>query len=228
MRPIVIAGREYPELEDLVAELGSRGRAWQLDNPGQASPADAFMGLPPEQTRLVEEAATALMRTATHPGELRIAMHLGEGPYAPYYAAVLDRLDGAATADAALREELLTSVAWVTVVRDPELRSRARSLFEREKRPDLLLTLLSLDDPDGDLLDVLDRAVESRTLSPELAGAIGFTVAKRAPQSLGRAARALAAQPTPTCARFLERALRANPAEVSGLRAQLVELLGLQ
>lgn len=228
MPPIVIRGRSYPDLNALVEDLAERGRSWILENPGQGSPADAFSGIGPALTAEVENAATELMRRAQHPGELRIAQHLGAGPHAPFYAALLDRLEGRPPLPPdADREELLQSATWVTVGRDPALRARARAVLSKEERYDLLINLLSLDDPDGDLVEVLERAVQRHTLTPVQAGAVGFVLARRAPGELPRAARALAAQPPAACDAFLDRATKANPGAVEPQVRALCAALGM-
>lgn len=193
--PLQLGKRRFGDLGELRADMERRGQSGITDNPGQMYPADHYLKPIREDENVqlaVCEAATELVARSSDPGVLLLCAHVGAGSHVPFFAAVLDRLEGqgAPIPDAPgapgprLVDDLHRVFGRPTVHADPGLRRRVASTLLCLGALEALITITPAKDPDGVMPGVAERYSQQPAVSALHVGLASFTIARSSPSAL--------------------------------------------
>ncbi len=197
--PLTIRGDTFASVAELASDLERRGGCDIVDNPGQMYPADHYHPMIFEDANLalaVSEAATELALSSSDPGVLLLCAHVGPGAHAPFYSAVLDRLDGtgAPIPDAAgapgprLADDLCRVFGRPTVHADPALHRRMVATLEKLGEIEALICNLAGTDLDRVMPRVLARYGQQPQVSALHVGLAVGQIVRSAPGEMLRVA----------------------------------------
>jgi hypothetical protein len=211
--------RDYASTADLKEQMIAWATAGLVEHRGQQFPAERFQKeaeASPERAGQIVQAAAELLTESSDPRVLQMAAQLGDDTtYAPYYEALLGRLEkGVPEAPGirsrTLRDDLLKRLADRTPSTDAALAPRAHAVLKQTGRPDIRLSMLTKHDPAGEIVDVLEEACQGDA-DPSLIALSAARIAARAPAMLSRAASVVARQKPKARELFLREVQRVAP-----------------
>jgi hypothetical protein len=228
--------RSYQSIEDLKEQMEAWAQAGLVEHRGQRFSAERFereAEASPERATEIATAAAELLNESTDSRVLQMVAQLARhSGYAPYYDALLRRLetgdvpDGAGLRSRTLREDLLKRLADVLPATDENLAARAHGVLKKEGRANIRLALLNQFDPAGETVDVLAEVCRGEA-DPSLVALTAARLSRSAPALLLRAAAIVAGQKERTRGLFYQEIQRAAPGWAAQHGEDLKSLLRL-